>query len=108
MISGVSEVPDKIEVKYHSVSWVSSAKGIIVNHDPDINLACHFNRLLDDSLLYDVTWYVDNTEVFTNQTTSDIALLSGSQMVRKGKKANSMVSVKFIHRYICQAFYHAP
>lgn len=56
---------------------------------------CQFDRLPDQSLYYDVTWYVDDTEVLTNQTvssnSSDLALLTGSQMLAKGKQANSMV-----------------
>lgn len=43
-------------------------------------------------MYYDVTWYVDNTEVLTGQTVqSNIALLSATQMLAKDKKANSMV-----------------
>nr|XP_022312815.1 uncharacterized protein LOC111117870 isoform X2 [Crassostrea virginica] len=91
----VSDIPKNIEVKYHSVSWTTSTEGVRTHYDPDINLACHFDRLPDDALFYDVTWYVDDTEVLTNQTvssnSSDVALLSGSQMVAKGKKANSMI-----------------
>lgn len=60
---------------------------------------CQFDRLPDQSLYYDVTWYVDDTEVLTNQTvssnSSDLALLTGSQMLAKGKKANSMVNELF-------------
>nr|XP_022310403.1 uncharacterized protein LOC111115834 isoform X2 [Crassostrea virginica] len=91
----VSDIPKNIEVKYHSVSWTTTQEGVTTHYDPDINLVCHFDRLPDDALFYDVTWYVDNTEVLTNQTvssnSSDVALLSGSQMVAKGKKANSMI-----------------
>lgn len=80
------------------MSWTTTQEGVTTHYDPDINLACHFDRLPDDALFYDVTWYVDNTEVLTNQTvssnSSDVALLSGSQMVAKGKKANSMVCVE--------------
>lgn len=68
-------------------------------HDPDVNLVCKFDRLPDETLFYDVTWYVDDTEVLTNQTvssnSSDLALLTGSQMYVKGKKANSMVQYLF-------------
>lgn len=43
-------------------------------------------------MYYDVTWYVDNTEVLTGQTVqSNVALLSATQMLAKDKKANSMV-----------------
>ena len=89
------DVPKNIEVKYHGVSWTSWINNTITFNEPDINLACHFDRLSDVTYYYDVTWYVDNSEVITGQTissnSSDIALLSGSQMIAKGKKANSMV-----------------
>lgn len=108
MFSGVSDIPKNVEVKYHNVSWIATTKGVTTNYDPDINLVCHFDRLLDESLFYDVTWYVDDTEVLANQTVSsnlsDIALLKASHIVAKGKKANSMVcvaSLKF-SIYICK------
>lgn len=95
IIIGVLDVPSNIEVRYYGVSWTS----LIVNanevHEPDVNLACQFDRLSDLSLYYDVTWYVDNTEVLTGQTVSsnasDMALLTSTQMISKGKRANSMV-----------------
>ncbi|XP_061167273.1 uncharacterized protein LOC133176126 [Saccostrea echinata] len=99
-ISCVSEVPSSITVAYHSVSWTTEEKppenGIKQKvHEPDINLICQFQRLADQNLFYDITWYVDNTEVLRNQTissnASDVALLSGTQILAKGKKANSMI-----------------
>lgn len=94
-VKGVSEVPRNIEVKYHGVSWTSSEPKAVTLHDPDVNFACHFDRLSDLSLYYDVTWYVDDTEIIAGQTvssnSSDIPLLFGTQMLAKGKKANSMV-----------------
>lgn len=92
---GVTDVPSNIVVGYHGVTWTSSKKTANIVYDPDVNLVCQFDRLPDQSLYYDVTWYVDDTEVLTNQTvssnSSDLALLTGSQMLAKGKKANSMV-----------------
>ncbi|XP_078330755.1 von Willebrand factor D and EGF domain-containing protein-like [Crassostrea virginica] len=96
--SCVADVPQNIEVRYHSVSWTTIEQTQPIRqtvHDPDVNLECHFDRLSDLSLYYDVTWYVDNTEVLTNQTvssnSSDIPLLSGTQMLAREKKANSMI-----------------
>lgn len=92
---GVTSVPSNVMVAYHGVTWQTIIKGVITIHDPDVNLVCQFDRLSDQSLFYDVTWYVEDTEVLTNQTvssnSSDLALLTGSQMLAKGKKANSMV-----------------
>lgn len=92
---GVNSVPSNLAVAYHGVTWDTKEKGFETVHDPDINLVCQFDRLPDQSLYYDVTWYVDDNEVLTNQTvsssSSDLALLTGSQMLAKGKKANSMV-----------------
>lgn len=92
---GVNSVPSNLAVAYHGVTWDTNIDGLQTVHDPDINLVCQFDRLPDQSLYYDVTWYVDDTEVLTNQTvssnSSDLALLTGSQMLAKGKKANSMV-----------------
>lgn len=83
-------------MRYHGVSWTSTFTAVTI-HDPDVNLACHFDRLSDTSLYYAVTWYVDKTEVLTNQIVSsnslDIPLLTGTQMLAKGKKANSMVCI---------------
>lgn len=91
----VTDVPSNIVVGYHGVTWTSSKKTANIVYDPDVNLVCQFDRLPDQSLYYDVTWYVDDTEVLTNQTvssnSSDLALLTGSQMLAKGKKANSMI-----------------
>uniref|UniRef100_A0A8W8NV44 VWFD domain-containing protein n=1 Tax=Magallana gigas TaxID=29159 RepID=A0A8W8NV44_MAGGI len=94
-LNGVNSVPSNLAVAYHGVTWDTNINGTQTVHDPDINLVCQFDRLPDQSLYYDVTWYVDDTEVLTNQTvssySSDLALLTGSQMLAKGKKANSMV-----------------
>lgn len=94
-VKGVNGVPSNLAVAYHGVSWNTKHYGLQTVHDPDVNLVCQFDRLPDQSLYYDVTWYVDDTEVLTNQTvsskSSDLALLTGSQMLAKGKKANSMV-----------------
>lgn len=91
---GVNGVPSNLLVKFHNVSWTTT-KGTPTFHDPDVVLACHFDRLNGQSLYYDVTWYVDDTEVLSNQTVSsdsfDLPLLTGTQMFEKGKKANSMV-----------------
>lgn len=88
-------VPSNIAVVYHGVTWVTHIVGVSTLHEPEVNLICQFDRLPDETLFYDVTWYVDDTEVLTNQTVSsnlsDLALLTGSQMFAKGKKANSMV-----------------
>lgn len=91
----VADVPSNIFVAYHGVTWTTSNHTANTNHDPDVNLVCQFDRLPDQSLFYDVTWYVDDIEVLTNQTvssdSSDLALLTGSQILAKGKKANSMI-----------------
>lgn len=91
---GVNGVPSNLVVKFHNVSWTTT-KGTRTIHDPDVVLACHFDRLNGQSFYYDVTWYVDDTEVLSNQTvssdSSDLPLLTGTQMLEKGKKANSMV-----------------
>lgn len=91
---GVNGVPSNLLVKFHNVSWTTT-KGTPTFHDPDVVLACHFDRLNGQSLYYDVTWYADDTEVLSNQTVSsdslDLPLLTGTQMFEKGKKANSMV-----------------
>lgn len=91
----MADVPSNIFVAYHGVTWTTSNHTANTNHDPDVNLVCQFDRLPDQSLYYDVTWYVDDIEVLTNQTvssdSSDLALLTGSQMLAKGKQANSMV-----------------
>lgn len=94
---GVTDVPSNVLVAYHGVTWETSVVGVTTIHEPDVNLVCQFDRLSDQSFYYDVTWYVDDTEVLTNQTvsskSSDLALLTGSQMLAKGKKANSMVRI---------------
>lgn len=91
----MNDVPSNIAVAYHGVTWVTHTVGVSTLHEPEVNLICQFDRLPDETLFYDVTWYVDDTEVLTNQTvssnSSDLALLTGSQMFAKGKKANSMV-----------------
>ncbi|XP_062578161.1 LOW QUALITY PROTEIN: uncharacterized protein LOC134240066 [Saccostrea cucullata] len=97
--SCVSEVPSSITVAYHSVSWTTTTtinNGIKQTvHEPDVNLVCQFQRLANQDLYYDITWYADNTEVLRNQTItsniSEVAFLSGTQMLAKGKKANSMI-----------------
>ncbi|XP_062614467.1 uncharacterized protein LOC134276206 [Saccostrea cucullata] len=99
LFKGVSEVPSSITVAYHSVSWTS--KTLTLNailrtiHEPDVNLVCQFQRLANQDLYYDITWYADDTEVLRNQTISsnisEVALLSGTQMLAKSKKANSMI-----------------
>lgn len=91
----MNDVPSNIAVAYHGVTWLTHTVGVSTLHEPEVNLICQFDRLPDETLFYDVTWYVDDTEVLTNQTvssnSSDLALLTGSQMFAKGKKANSMV-----------------
>lgn len=67
---------------------------------------CKFDRLPDQSFYYGVTWYVDDKEVLTNQTvssnSSDLALLTGSHLFAKRKKANSMVTV-LTYYYVCHS-----
>ena len=91
------DVPKNVEVKYHGVSWTTTIIGANTIHEPDVNFACHFDRFSDETLFYDITWYVDDTEVLTNQTvssnSSDIPLLLGTQIIAGGKKANSMVYI---------------
>lgn len=96
LIKGVTDVPSNLLVTYHGVTWKTHYVGVSTFHEPDVNLVCLFDRLPDDTLLYDVTWYVDDTEILKHQTvtsnTSDLALLKGTQILAKGKKANSMVT----------------
>lgn len=85
-------------VEYHGVTWETENTAFTIYH-PDVNLVCRFDRIEDTSFYYDVTWYVDDTEVLTHQTVSSnssgLALLKGTQMFAKGKKANSMVGICF-------------
>lgn len=100
----MTDVPSNLVVTYHGVTWKTHGQGVLRFHEPDVNLVCLFDRLPDDTLLYDVTWYVDDTEILTHQTvtsnTSDLALLKGTQILAKGKKANSMVT----HLFCCFLF----
>lgn len=94
---GVNGVPSNLVVKFHNVSWttITDNTRTQINHEPDVIFACHFDRIHGQALYYDVTWYVDDTEVISNRTvssnSSDLALLTGTQMLAMGKKANSMV-----------------
>lgn len=92
----MTDVPSNPVVAYHGVTWETFLRGVYRVHEPDVNLVCLFGRLPDDTLLYDVTWYADDTEILKHQTVtpsrSDIALLKGTQILAKGKKANSMVT----------------
>lgn len=94
----MTDVPLNLAVEYHGVTWETSFHGVATVYQPDVNLVCLFDRIENTTWFYDVTWYVDDTEVLTQQTvssnSSDLALLKGTQMLAKGKKANSMVKEK--------------
>lgn len=102
----MTDVPSNLEVAYHGVTWETTEfiEGVKAVYDPDINLVCRFDRLSDDNLFYDVTWYVDDTEVLKHQTvtsnSSDLALLKGTQIYAKGKKANSMVTLTLCYHLL--------
>ncbi|XP_056007282.1 uncharacterized protein LOC125666050 [Ostrea edulis] len=91
----VSGVPTNLVVSYHSVSWKIDVQGVITRHDPSVNLKCSFTPLTDNSLFYDISWYVDDVEVVSGQTVDsaslDNALLSARDMIKKNKKAGSMI-----------------
>lgn len=91
----MTDVPLNLAVGYHGVTWETTVYGVDTVHQPDVNLVCLFDRIENTTWFYDVTWYVDDTEVLTHQTvstnSSDLALLKGTQMHAKKKKANSMV-----------------
>lgn len=91
----MTDVPLNLAVGYHGVTWETTGYGVYTVHQPDVNLVCLFDRIVNTTWFYDVTWYVDDTEVLTHQTvstnSSDLALLKGTQMDAKKKKANSMV-----------------
>lgn len=101
----MTNVTSNLEVAYHGVTWETTEfiEGVKAVYEPDINLVCLFDRLPDDTLYYDVTWYVDDTEILSHQTVtsnhSDLALLKGTQIFAKGKKANSMV-IPFISDHV--------
>lgn len=91
----MTDVPLNLAVGYHGVTCETTVYGVYTVHQPDVNLVCLFDRIVNTTWFYDVTWYVDDTEVLTHQTvstnSSDLALLKGTQMDAKKKKANSMV-----------------
>ncbi|XP_062589917.1 uncharacterized protein LOC134251518, partial [Saccostrea cucullata] len=93
----------EVSVAYHNVTWKSFITNIdirgknsrIEKHEPTVNMICKFSLLNENNLFYHITWYVDNTEVISNQTVSadekESAILSASDLLRAKKKAGSKI-----------------
>ncbi|XP_062618287.1 von Willebrand factor D and EGF domain-containing protein-like [Saccostrea cucullata] len=90
------DVPKDPSVSYYNLSWNRKDFGRgFSRYDPSVNLICRFTPLKDDSLFYDISWYVDDLEVVKGQTvtshTLDHALLSAFDILKKNKTAGSMI-----------------
>ncbi|XP_062586749.1 uncharacterized protein LOC134248353 isoform X2 [Saccostrea cucullata] len=87
--------PKDPTVSYHNLSWDREDRGVVSRYDPSVNLICKFTPLKNDSLFYDISWYVDDLEVVKGQTvtshTLDRALLSAFDILKKNKTAGSMI-----------------
>ena len=84
-----------VGVSFHNITWHSTSRQGVVQHDPSINLLCSFTPSANDTLLYHIDWYVDNDTVIQGQTvdTNSLqdAILSAEDMLKAGKKINSWV-----------------
>nr|XP_022289580.1 von Willebrand factor D and EGF domain-containing protein-like isoform X2 [Crassostrea virginica] len=91
----VNETVSDVGVTFHNITWHSTSRQGVVQHDPSINLLCSFNPSADDTLLYHIDWYVDNDTVIQGQTVDknslQDAILSAEDMHKAGKKINCWI-----------------
>ena len=95
---GVNETVSDVGVTFHNITWHSTSRQGVVQHDPSVNLLCSFAPSDDDTLLYHIDWYVDNDTVIQGQTVDkdslQDAILSAEDMLKAGKKINCWVYQK--------------
>ena len=84
-----------VGVSFHNITWHSTSRPGLVQHDPSVNLLCSFTPSADDTLLYHIDWYVDNDTVIQGQTVDknslQDAIMSAKDMHKAGKKINCWV-----------------
>ncbi|XP_062620534.1 uncharacterized protein LOC134282100 isoform X2 [Saccostrea cucullata] len=82
-------------VENYNISWVIETRGNISRYDPRLNFICRFTPLTDESLFYDISWYVDDIEVIKGQTvnlsTMENALLPVMTILENNKTAGLMI-----------------
>ncbi|XP_062617865.1 uncharacterized protein LOC134279469 [Saccostrea cucullata] len=85
-------------VANYNISWnyqISKISYALSRYDPRLNFICRFTPLTDESLLYEISWYVDDTEVIKGQTvnlsTIENALLPAMAILENNKTAGSMI-----------------
>ena len=97
--SGINETVSNVRVSFLNITWDSTSRQGVVQHDPSINLLCSFTPSANDTLLYHIDWYVDNDTVIQGQTVDknslQDAILSAEDMNKAGKKINSWVRFGF-------------
>ncbi|XP_048767376.2 uncharacterized protein LOC125674294 [Ostrea edulis] len=86
----VEKLVENIQVSFHNVSWTTAVAGPITQYDPQVNLICSFTPAADDTLLYHITWNVDNNILIKSQnvdkTSLQNAILSADDLHNAGKK----------------------
>ncbi|XP_048779375.2 von Willebrand factor D and EGF domain-containing protein-like isoform X2 [Ostrea edulis] len=81
---------ENAQVSFHNVTWTTVVAGILKQYDPYVNLICSFTPVDDDTLLYHINWYVDNSTLIKSQTvdrtSSQNVILSAKDIHNAGKK----------------------
>ncbi|XP_062570182.1 uncharacterized protein LOC134232241 [Saccostrea cucullata] len=88
----VDWAPYDVSVVYHNLTWRREETNNIVRYDPAVNLMCSFTTKPDENLFYDVSWFIDGSNVF-NQTvdvsSNYTAVLSAYDILEFNRKIGS-------------------
>ncbi|XP_056017049.1 von Willebrand factor D and EGF domain-containing protein-like [Ostrea edulis] len=78
------------QVSYHNITWNTKGNADAIRYDPYVNLVCSFTHGDDDTLLYHINWFVNNSTLIKSQTvdktSSQNVILSAEDVHDAGKK----------------------
>ncbi|XP_061190172.1 von Willebrand factor D and EGF domain-containing protein-like [Saccostrea echinata] len=93
----VDWAPSAVSVIYNKMTWRREEINNMVRHDPAVNLLCTFSIKTDENLFYDVSWFINGTNVL-NQTvdvsSNYTAVLSAYDILEFNKKIGLDVHCK--------------
>lgn len=88
--AGVNTSVEIAQVSYHNITWNTKGNADAIRYDPYVNLVCSFTHGDDDTLLYHINWFVNNSTLIKSQTvdktSSQNVILSAEDVHDAGKK----------------------
>ncbi|XP_061185215.1 uncharacterized protein LOC133193273 [Saccostrea echinata] len=79
------------------MTWRKEVINNLIRYDPAVTLLCNFSLKSDEELFYDVTWFIDGQEAFSQTvdfTNNYTAVIKAHDMLRAKKKIGSDVHCK--------------